>query len=80
MVGAEDEAKKLIGGYYPIPVWDEFEPCNALQSAGRCGGCKPGSKVVHVVGFALLEITKVDLDGSPKTISARFRGWYGGCE
>jgi len=80
MVGAEEEAKKLVGGYFPVPVWDEFEACNVLHAQGKCPYCKPGSKVVHVVRFALLEIVAVDLGGSPKTISARFRGWYEGCE
>lgn len=80
MAGAEIEMKKYVGAYYPIPVWDEFEACNVLQAQGRCPFCKPGTKVAHIVAFALMEIVEVNLDGSPKTISARFRGWYDGCE
>lgn len=87
MMGVEDEVEALVGGYYPIPVWDEFEPCNVLRAQGRCNYCVPGTKVVHIVGFALMEITEVylspgnpDLPGNPKTISAKFRGWYGGCD
>lgn len=79
MAGAEDEMIKLVGSYYPVPIWDEFTSCNSLHSRGECGGCAPGSKVVRVVGFALMEITEVDLSGG-KVISARFRGWYDGCE
>ena len=74
-VAVRDEVKKLVGGYYPVPVWDEFKLCG-----DGCGYCKRGTKVVHIVGFALMEITEVKLAGDPKTISAGFRGWYGGCD
>ena len=67
MVGIQDETKTLIGYYYPVPVWDK---------AGTCAD----AKVVRIVGFALVEITEVNLEGSPKTINAKFRGWYEGCE
>lgn len=80
MIGVEDDVEALIGTYYPIPVWDEFKPCNSLMAAGRCGYCKPGTKVAHIVAFALMEITEVKLTGHPKTISAEFRGFYGGCD
>ena len=70
-----DEVAALMGGYYPIPVWDEFEAC---EDTGCY--CKPGTKVIRIVGFALMEITEVKLTGDPKTISAKFRGWYDGCD
>jgi len=79
MIGVEDDVEALVGAYYPVPVWDEFELCNKLMNQGRCGYCKPGTKVARIVGFALMEITEVNLNKTPKTISAKFRGWYGGC-
>jgi Flp pilus assembly protein TadG len=75
-----DEVEGLVGTYYPVPVWDEFELCNTLMQAGRCGYCKTGTKVAHIVAFALMEITEVNLNRNPKTISAKFRGYYDGCE
>jgi len=69
-----DEVKALVGRYYPVPVWDRFELCNP-----NVCGCKLGTQVVHIVGFALMEITEVKLTSNPKTISAKFRGWYNGC-
>lgn len=76
MAGAMEEAKRLEGHYFPIPVWDEFKLCNVAE----CDHCQPGRKVTHIVGFVLMEITEVNLTGSPKTISVKFRGWYNGCE
>lgn len=68
--------KYIIGAYYPVPVWDTFKPCDQVEGCG----CTPGTKVVHIVKFALMEIAEVNMTGNPKTISAKFRGWYDGCE
>lgn len=82
MPAVKDAVEELVGSYYPVPVWDRFELCGSEV----CDSCKSGTKVAHIVGFALMEITEVhlspgnpDLPSKPKTISAKFRGWYDGC-
>jgi hypothetical protein len=63
------------GQYIRIPLWDRFEACNEIGCA-----CQPGSQAAHVVGFAIVEVTDVDLIGSPKTISAKFVRMDEGCQ
>ena len=64
----------------PVPIWDEFAQCNDLKAAGECDLCKPGSKVAHIVGFAMVRITEYDLTGNPKTVSGTFEGFWHGCD
>jgi Flp pilus assembly protein TadG len=78
-------ALKDSGYIVPIPVWDQFVPCNDMP--GWCG-CEHGSEVVHIVAFANVKITKVCLtSGTPgcdppgaKYVSGTFHGWYDGCD
>jgi len=72
----KDEIGGLVGrGYYPVPIYDQFELCDPAVC-----DCKSGTQVVHIVGFALMEITEVKLIGDSKTISTKFHGWYEGCD
>jgi len=75
MDALEDLRKE--GRWVSVPIWDQFEACNDMLP--ECD-CRPGEQLVaHIVGFALVEITDVSLSGDPKTISAKFHGFYNGC-
>lgn len=72
---SEDVKRELderIGNYIRIPLWDEWRDCGGL--------CPCNDQIVHVAGFAVVDIVAVDFEGSPKTISARFIRLDGGCE
>lgn len=72
-----DEVVALKGKYIRIPIWDQFENCNVMP--GWCD-CRTGKDVVHIVGFAVVDIIEVDLTSNPKVIQANFIMFDQGCE
>jgi hypothetical protein len=74
-VSAQAEMEKKIGHRVRIPLWDRFERCSEIGC-----DCQPGSQAIHVAGFAIVEVTDVNLTGSPKTISARLIRMDEGCK
>jgi hypothetical protein len=74
-VSAQAEMEKKIGHRVRIPLWDRFEACSEVGC-----DCQPGSQAVHVAGFAIVEVTGVNLTGSPKMISARLVRMDEGCK
>lgn len=72
---AQAEMALKVGYRVRIPLWDRFETCSEIGCA-----CQPGSQAAHVVGFAIVEVTDVNLTGSPKTISARLVRLDEGCQ
>ncbi|MFB0536889.1 MAG: TadE/TadG family type IV pilus assembly protein [Anaerolineae bacterium] len=82
----QGDIEALKGTSVPIPIWDQFVKCSPLPPGVDCPDCA-GQSVVHIVGFAFMEIT--DVQFSPpnsnftppeKTISAKFMGMYDGCD
>lgn len=81
MSAVEGDVEALRGQRFPVPVWDDFGNCGDLRDEG-CNCPTPGNDLYHIVGFALVEITEVDLTGASENrhISAKFRGWWHGCD
>ena len=74
-----DEVEALQGKYIRIPIWDRFENCNAMPPEEECN-CREGKDVVHIVGFAVVDIVEVNLTSNPKVIKANFIMFDEGCE
>jgi Flp pilus assembly protein TadG len=72
--GVRKRMDALKGNYIRIPLWSEFASC-----AAPCN-CSHGYKLVHVAGFAIVDIVGVQLTTGDKTITARFIRMDAGCE
>ena len=70
--GIKDELDERKGSYIRIPLWDEWRDCGGL--------CPCNDQIVHVAGFAIVDIVAVDFEGSPKMVTAKFVRLSEGCE